>query len=119
MIGKEEKREVEVSALPSNPDCIFCQFYILDSFGNEGHKYKREKKTLDGVVREEQEIKIRGKEGLCIRGRKVLQSSFPSLYVFGEKCGKGKRVNSAIMSYRKRMRVLFDLGTMKRCYVRL
>lgn len=44
------------------------------------------------------EIKPRGKEDLCIEGKKVLRRSLPSLCMFGEKCGKGKRVNSAIMS---------------------
>ena len=44
------------------------------------------------------EIKPRGKEDLCIEGKKVLWRSLPSLCMFGEKCGKGKGVNSAIMS---------------------
>ena len=47
------------------------------------------------------EIKPKGKEYLCIEGKKVLWRSLPSLCMFGEKCGKGKGVNSAIMSTEK------------------
>lgn len=46
MTGKEEKGKLKVFALPCNPDCVFCQFYILDSLGNGSHRYKREKRTL-------------------------------------------------------------------------
>lgn len=41
--SEEGKKEVDVSALPSNPDCVSYQFYILGSFGNGNHNYKMER----------------------------------------------------------------------------
>lgn len=73
-----KKKEVEVSAPPSNPDCVSCQFYILGSFGKGSHKFKVEKAL--GAWK----IKTRGKEDVCIGGRRYFGGVFHLICVWGE-----------------------------------
>lgn len=84
MRSEEEKKQVEITTLPSNPANF--TFLVLWDMAVTSTGWKR---------LWEQKNKVKGKGGFVNRSLEVLWRSFPSFYVWGE-VWEGNGVNSAI-----------------------